>query len=225
NIFKTKELVEESVCSILEHTAADGKKYRTKFYNLDAIVSVGYRVNSINATKFRQWATSVLREYMLRGYAVHDRFERLERRMENVETKVDFFVRTALPPVEGIFYQGQIFDAYEFVSKLIKTAKKKIVLLDNYVDETILLLLSKRHAKVSAEIYTRKISKQLQLDLIQHNAQYDPIIVQTSNVFHDRFLIIDNMVYHIGASLKDLGKKLFAISKMEVEPAELLKNV
>jgi hypothetical protein len=209
----------------LEHTAADGKKYRTKFYNLDAIVSVGYRVNSINATKFRQWATSVLREYMLRGYAVHDRFERLERRMENVETKVDFFVRTALPPVEGIFYQGQIFDAYEFVSKLIKTAKKKIVLLDNYVDETILLLLSKRHAKVSAEIYTRKISKQLQLDLIQHNAQYDPIIVQTSNVFHDRFLIIDNMVYHIGASLKDLGKKLFAISKMEVEPAELLKNV
>ncbi|MDR1068235.1 MAG: virulence RhuM family protein [Clostridiales Family XIII bacterium] len=150
NIFKTKELAERSVCSILEHTATDGKRYRTKFYNLDAIISVGYRVNSINATKFRQWATSVLREYLLRGYAVNQRVERLERRMEGVEEKVDFFVRTALPPVEGIFYEGQIFDAYEFASKLIKSSKTSIVLIDNYVDETVLGLLAKRGKTVSA---------------------------------------------------------------------------
>jgi hypothetical protein len=161
----------------------------------------------------------------MRGYVANHRIERLEYRMTKTEKKVDFFVRTALPPVEGIFCNGEIFDAYAFASDLIKTAEKRIILLDNYVDETALLLLSKRKKKVNAEIYTRKISKRLQLDLTQHNAQYEPITIQTSSVLHDRFLIIDNTVYHIGASLKDLGKKLFAFSKMEVKPSELLKSI
>jgi hypothetical protein len=222
NIFKTKELIEKSVCSILERTAPDGKNYRTKFYNLDAIISVGYRVNSINATKFRQWATSVLREYMLRGYAVHDRFERLERRMDGVESKVDFFVKTALPPIEGIFYEGQIFDAYEFVSKLVRSAKRRIVLIDNYADESILGLLAKRKRAVSATIYTSQLSKALQADLDKHNAQYSPIAIERTSGVHDRFMIIDENVYHIGASIKDLGKKLFAFSKMSSDAEELL---
>jgi hypothetical protein len=221
NIFKTKELIEKSVCSILERTATDGKSYRTKFYNLDAIISVGYRVNSINATKFRQWATSILREYLLRGYTVHQRFDRLERRMGNVESKVDFFVKTALPPVEGVFFEGQIFDAYEFVSKLVRSAKKRIVLMDNYVDESVLGLLAKRKKAVSATIYTLKIGKTLQTDLDKHNAQYSPIDIKNISGVHDRFMIIDENVYHIGASIKDLGKKLFAFSKMGIDAGEL----
>jgi hypothetical protein len=222
NIFTSGELDESSVVSILEITAADGKRYKTRNYNLDAIISVGYRVNSINATKFRQWATSVLREYMLRGYAVHARFERLERRMDGVERKVDFFVKTALPPVEGIFYEGQIFDAYEFVSKLVKSAKKRVVLIDNYMDESTLGLLAKRKRAVSATIYTSKISKALKADLDKHNAQYSPIAIERTSGVHDRFMIIDENVYHIGASIKDLGKKLFAFSKMSISARELL---
>jgi hypothetical protein len=222
NIFLSGELDESSVVSILEITAADGKRYKTKNYSLDAIISVGYRVNSINATKFRQWATSVLREYMLRGYAVHGRFERLERRMDGVERKVDFFVRTALPPVEGIFYGGQIFDAYEFVSKLVKSAKRRIVIIDNYVDESVLGLLLKRKKAVSATIYTSRISKTLKADLDKHNMQYSPISIERISGIHDRFVIIDENVYHIGASIKDLGKKLFAFSKMSINAEELL---
>jgi hypothetical protein len=225
NIFKTKELIEKSVCSILEHTATDGKRYRTKFYNLDAIISVGYRVNSINATKFRQWATSVLRDYLFRGYAVNQRVERLERRMENVEEKVGFFVRIALPPVEGIFCEGQIFDAYEFASKLVKSAKKNIALVDNYVDETVLGLLAKRRKVTSATIYTAKISKALQRDLDKHNEQYSPITIERTSGVHDRFLIIDDNVYHLGASIKDLGKKLFAFSEMRINAKELLDSL
>ena len=133
NIFKSGELDENSVHSILEYTAADGKLYKTRFYNLDAILSVGYRVNSINATMFRKWASSVLKEYLLKGYSINQRFERLEHRMSHAEEKIDFFVRTALPPVEGIFYDGQVFDAYTFVSDLVRSAKSRIVLFDNYV--------------------------------------------------------------------------------------------
>jgi hypothetical protein len=194
-------------------------------YSLDVIISVGYRVKSQRGTQFRIWATGVLKEYLLRGAAVNQRIDRLEKRMGSVEDKVDFFVKTALPPNEGVFFEGQIFDAYILASDLIKKAKKRIVLLDNYVDETVLLLLSKRRTAATATIYTRKISKQLQLDISRHNAQYEPITVQTSAAFHDRFLIIDNTVYHIGASLKDLGKKLFAFSKMGLKPIELLKNI
>jgi hypothetical protein len=168
NIFKSGELDEKEVCSILElttiHGAIAGKMQiqQVKIYNLDAILSVGYRVNSINATMFRRWANRVLKDYILKGYAVNQRFERVERRLENVEDKINFFVRTSLPPVEGVFYDGQIFDAYKFEEK--------------------------------------------------------------PNI-HDRFLLLDNDLYHIGASLKDLGKKLFAFSKMEMSAEELLKNI
>ena len=225
NIFNSGELIEKAVCSILEHTAGDGKIYQTKFYNLDAILSVGYRVNSVNATLFRIWTTRILKEYLLRGHAFNQRVERLEHRVTETEKKIDFFVKTSLPPVEGIFYDGQIFDAYKFVAGLVKSAKKSITLIDNYVDETVLLLLSKRRKGVDAVIYTAQISPQLQLDLQKHNAQYPPVTVNIFTRSHDRFLFIDDAVYHIGASLKDLGKKWFAFSKMELDAKTLLKNI
>ena len=216
NIFKSGELDENSVHSILEYTAADGKIYKTKFYNLDAILSVGYRVNSINATMFRKWANNVLKDYLLKGYSVNQRFERLEQRVSKTEEKIDFFVRMALPPVEGIFFDGQIFDAYTFISDLVRSAKSRIILFDNYVDDTVLTLLDKRADGVSAQIFTRSISRQLSLDLQRHNAQYRPIAIEAFQNTHDRFLCIDETVYHIGASLKDLGKKWFAFSRMVI---------
>ena len=216
NIFKSGELDEFSVSSILEHTASDGKTYQTQFYNLDAILSVGYRVNSINATMFRKWANNVLKDYLLKGYTINQRFERLEQRVSKTEEKIDFFVRTALPPVEGIFFDGQIFDAYTFVSDLVRSAKSRIILFDNYVDDTVLTLLDKRADGVSAQIYTRNITQQLALYLQRHNAQYHPIAIDAFQNAHDRFLCIDDTVYHLGASLKDLGKKWFAFSRMEL---------
>ena len=223
NIFNSGELDEFSVSSILEHTASDGKTYQTQFFNLDAILSVGYRVNSINATIFRKWANSVLKDYLLRGYSINQRFERLEHRMSHVEEKIDFFIHTSLPPVEGIFFDGQIFDAHTFVSDLIRSAKSCIILFDNYVDDTVLTLLDKRTNGVSAQIYTRSITPLLALDLQRHNAQYQPIAINEFQNAHDRFLCIDDTVYHIGASLKDLGKKWFAFSRMEIG-AEALRG-
>lgn len=196
-----------------------------KHYNLDVIISVGYRVKSQRGTQFRIWATNILREYLLRGYAVNQRFEQLERRVDGIEKQVGFFVKTALPPVEGIFFDGQLFDAYEFVCKLVKSAKKRIILIDNYVDETVLGLLAKRKDKVSATIHTARISNALQADINKHNAQYPPITVAIATNVHDRFLIIDNDVYHIGASVKDLGKKMFAFSKMGFTPKEILQRL
>ena len=220
-----EELDTGSVVANFATTAADGKVYHTDHYNLDMTISVGYRVKSNRGVEFRRWATQVLKEYTLRGYSVTQRFERLESRVTKTERQIEFFVKATLPPHEGVFFNGQIFDAYAFASDLIKRATKRVILLDNYIDETVLLILSKRKSTAKAEIYTQKISKQLQLDLTQHNAQYSPITIRTSLVLHDRFLIIDNTVYHLGASLKDLGKKLFAFSKMEIKPTELLKNV
>ena len=208
NIFSSEELKEDSVCSILELTASDGKNYKTKVYNLDAILSVGYRVNSKNATLFRRWASTVLKEHLLKGYSINRRLSELEKTVALHSEKIDFFVRTSLPPVEGIFYDGQIFDAYKFATDLIKSAKTSLVLIDNYVDESVLLMLSKRNPGVSATVYTQRITPQLQLDLNKHNDQYPPINMRTYRNGHDRFLIIDDReVYHIGASLKDLGKK------------------
>lgn len=233
NIFNSGELVEKSVSSILEHTAADGKTYRTKFYNLDAIISVGYRVNSQNATKFRQWANKVLKEYLLKGYAINRRVKQLEKTVarhdEQVakhQEQIDFFVRTSLPPVEGIFYDGQIFDAYAFVTGLIKSARKSLILIDNYVDENVLFMFAKRNPGVSAVIYTAKITRELQLDLERNNTQYPQVSLKVYGKAHDRFLIIDNReIYHIGASLKDLGKKLFAFSRLRVDPEVLIRKL
>jgi predicted XRE-type DNA-binding protein len=221
NIFSSGELQETAVYSILEYTAADGKDYKTGFDNLDAILSVGYRVNSQNATQFRIWASGILRDYLLRGYAVSQRIDRIERKLKEHEGKFDLMLKTALPPKEGIFYDGKIFDAYVFASELIKSAKKTIVLIDNYVDESVLLLLSKRKPEVSATIHTVAGSV-FALDLKKHNLQYPPVTVHPFNRSHDRFLIIDGVVYHIGASLKDLGKKWFAFSRMETGSDRIL---
>lgn len=235
NIFQSGELNENSVCSILELTASDGKSYKTKTYNLDAIISVGYRVNSKNATLFRRWASQVLKDYLLKGHVINQRISNLEQRVDakflsydmqltRLNEKVDF-VRTSLPPVEGIFFDGQIFDAYAFATNLIKSAKNSLILIDNYIDENTLLMLSKRTTGVDATIYTQRITPQLQLDLTRHNNQYPPINIRTYRQAHDRFLIIDRSdVYHIGASLKDLGKKLFAFSKMDI-PASILTKL
>ena len=226
NIFKSGELDEDSVRSILEHTAADGKIYRTQFYNLDAILSVGYRVNSRNATIFRKWANKVLKDYLLRGYAINQRLielsDRMDRRLLEQDGKiaairkdVDFFVRSSIQPKEGIFFDGQIFDAYAFVAGLIRKANKRIVVIDSYVDDSVLVQLSKRRPGVKVDIYDGKISQQLRQDIARHNAQYPGVTLHSYKKAHDRFLIIDEEVYHIGHSLKDLGKKLFAFSKMD----------
>ena len=228
NIFKEGELVKDSVWAKFAYTASDGKVYQVDYYNLDVIISVGYRVKSHRGTQFRQWANKVLKEYLLKGYSVNQRLKSLEEKVDTkllqhdkqldyLTDKVDFFVRTSLPPVEGIFYDGQIFDAYKFATDLIRTAKKSILLIDNYVDDSVLLMLSKRDKGVTATICTHTISNQLNLDIQKHNSQYPRIDVKTYKQSHDRFLIIDNTdVYHIGASLKDLGKKMFAFSKLDI---------
>ena len=220
NIFKEKELEEKSNVHFLHFANSDKP---VKIYSLDIIISVGYRVKSQRGTQFRIWANKVLKEYLLKGYAVNRRLTTLENTVAEHSKKIDFFVRTSLPPVEGIFYDGQIFDAYAFATNLIRSAKKSIVLIDNYVDESVLLMLSKRGEAVGADIYTQSVSRQLQLDLERHNSQYPPIGIHTYRQSHDRFLIIDNSdVYHIGASLKDLGKKMFAFSKMGIPAGEIL---
>ena len=210
-------------------TASDGKTYSVEHYNLDVILSVGYRVKSSRGVQFRRWANMTLKEYMIRGYAVNTRLRQIETQIEKHDQqlkvfgeKIDYFVRTSIPPVEGVFYDGQIFDAYAFVADLIRTANVRLVLIDNYIDESVLLLFSKRAKGVAAEIRTCRLTKELQVDAQKHNLQYPAInIIPVQNI-HDRFLIVDDVVYHIGASLKDLGKKLFAFSKMTISPQMLV---
>ena len=225
NIFKEKELSPNSVVKDSLTTATDGKKYRVKYYNLDVIISVGYRVKSIRGTQFRQWANKVLKDYLLKGYSVNRRLTELEHTVAEHSRKIDFFVRTSLPPVEGVFYDGQIFDAYKFATDLIRSAGKSLLLIDNYIYESVLLMLSKLRSGVCATVYTQKITAQLQLDIEKHNRQYPPVEMRIYNKCHDRFLIIDNTeVYHIGASLKDLGKKMFAFSRMDI-PADTITKM
>lgn len=216
-----EELSNISVVAKFATTASDGKNYKVEFYNLDMILSVGYRVKSERGVQFRIWANKILKEYLLKGYAIHSNFQKLENDVNYLKQKAEEFdvhIKTTLPPHEGIFYDGQIFDAYAFVSNIIKTVKISIVLIDNYIDESVLLLLSKRESKVLAQIYTGTISKQLQLDIEKYNSQYSPIEIIQFKKSHDRFLIIDSQeVFHIGASLKDLGKKWFAFSKMQAK--------
>ena len=236
NIFKEGELEESSVCKESLLTAADGKRYKTKLYSLDVIISVGYRVKSIRGTQFRIWANKILKDYLLRGYSVNQRLLYMEnridrrllehdKRLDDLTDKVDFFIRTSLPPKEGVFFNGQIFDAHEFICRLIKSANNRIVLIDNYVDESVLVQLDNRNADVSAVIYTGDISRTFRQSVNRHNRQYAPIDVRTADRIHDRFLIIDDTLYHIGASIKDLGKKLFAFSKLEISPDYILANI
>ena len=229
-----EELENLAVVANFATTAADGKTYYVEHYNLDMVLSIGYRVKSSRGVQFRKWANTILKEFLLKGCLICDRMSILEnqvnrklveheRRLDEYGEKIDFFVRTSLPPVEGVFYDGQIFDAYVFASDLIRLAQRRVVLIDNYVDESVLVLLSKRGAGVFADIRTGRLPQQFMLDLDRHNSQYPPVaVVQTQNI-HDRFLVVDDTVYHIGASLKDLGKKLFAFSKMGISPEMLIR--
>ena len=206
-----------------------------EYYNLDVIISVGYRVKSSQGILFRQWANKVLKDYLLRGYAVNQRIETLENRIDNklyeheqkiehLTEQVDFFVRTSLPPVEGVFHNNQVFDAHILMSDLVKQAKVRIIIIDNYVDDSVLTLLSKRKTGLIAEIYTYKKSEQFTLDLDKHNLQYPSVIVHVNKTCHDRFMIVDDKVYHIGASIKDLGQKLCAITLLNSITAEDILN-
>lgn len=227
NIYEQEELDEASTVRDFRTVRLEGKRQVVRtltYYNLDAIISIGFRVNSKKGIKFRQWANRVLKDYVLKGYAINQRIERLEHTVAEHGKQIDFFVRTSLPPVEGVFCQDRIFDAYKFAADLIRSAHKSLVLIDNYVDESVLTLLSKRAGGVAATIYTARITPQLQLDLDRHNDQYPPVDIRTCSKCHDRFLIIDNhYIYHIGASLKDLGKKLFAFSRLTV-PVETITD-
>ncbi len=225
NIFKEKELDKDSVSKDFLLTASDGKKYKTKLYNLDVIISVGYRVKSINGTRFRQWATGVLRDRLLCRSGANQQLQLVESRLEakidrhsaqisDIQEKVDFFVRTSLPPVEGVFCEGQVFDAWAFASNLVRLAKRPIVLIDNFVDDSTLKLLEKRAEGVSVDIYTRPPRNALDEDLRRFQQQFYPIPVHFTAKAHDRFLLIDDTVYFVGASFKDLGKKLFAFAKL-----------
>jgi hypothetical protein len=229
NIFQEGELT--TISTVKEYLTVQvegGRKVQRKItvYNLDVIISVGYRVKSQRGTQFRIWANRVLKDYLLKGYVINQRVDRIEKKLLEHDQKFDLLIKTNLPPTEGIFYDGQIFDAYQFASDIIKSATKSIVLIDNYVDESVLTLLSKRNSEVAAMIYTASISKQLKLDLKRFNAQYPKVEVKTFTKSHDRFLIVDHAtVYHIGASLKDLGKKWFAFSKIELDAVELINKL
>lgn len=221
-----EELKNISVVAKFATTGNDGKVYQVEHYSLDMIISVGYRVKSDKGIQFRIWANKVLKDYLLKGYAIHQRIDKIEQKIIHHDQQIEQLVNTALPPKEGIFYDGQIFDAYQFVSGIIKTAKNSIILIDNYIDETVLTLLAKRKKGVKIQIFTQKISKQLQLDIDKFNAQYEKIEVTVFEKSHDRFLIIDDkLIYHIGASLKDLGKKWFAFSKIALDVEQILSKL
>ena len=236
HIFDSGELMKDATVRKFRTVRQEGNRSVTRmieYFNLDVIISVGYRVNTVRGIQFRQWANKVLKEYLLRGHSIDQRLLYMENRMDyrlaehdnqikELSGKVDFFLKTSLPPREGILFDGQIFDAYVFVSDLIKRARRRVILVDNYIDETVLTLLSKRNPGVLATIYTKKIDKALRLDLERHNDQYEPINIRTAPNIHDRFLVIDDTLYLVGASIKDLGKKLFAFSQMEASPAIIL---
>ncbi len=233
NIYAEQELEQNITCAKFAHKGSDGDQlYEYTVYNLDVIISVGYRVKSARGTKFRQWANKILKDYLLKGYAADSRYMSLEqkiteqgRQISDLQKKVDFFIRTSLPPVEGVFYDGQIFDAYLLIVKLIQQAKQSIVLIDNYVDETVLAMLGKRTQGTIATIYTKQITPDLQLAINRFNSQYPPIAVHLCRNAHDRFLIIDDTVYLFGASIKDAGKKLFAFIKMQETSATDILNL
>lgn len=232
NIFKEGELSENS--TVKEYLTVQNEglrlvKRKIQIYNLDVIISVGYRVKSPRGTQFRIWANKVLKDYLLKGHAINQRFERIEKDIHFLKNKTDEFdlqIRTSLTPNEGIFFEGKVFDAYVFAAGIIKSAKKSIVLIDNYVDESVLTMLSKRKSSVTCDIFTSHTNNQLLLDVEKHNAQYSEIALHQFTMSHDRFLIVDNsIVYHIGASLKDLGKKWFAFSKIGISAGELLQKL
>ncbi|KAF5028594.1 Virulence protein RhuM family protein [anaerobic digester metagenome] len=225
----TEELKGIPVVAKFATTATDGKTYQVEFYNLDVIITVGYRVKSSRGIQFRIWANNVLKDYLLKGHALSNRFNRIEKDVNYLKTKVeefDFQIKTNLPPKEGIFFDGQVFDAYIFVTDLIRKAKESIILIDNYIDESVLLMLSKRQSGVEVIVYTSKLTAETNLDLKKYSLQYPDITIKQFNKSHDRFLILDKKrIYHLGASLKDLGKRWFAFSVLDFEVNEILKKL
>ena len=227
NIYLEKELDENSTTEFFSVVRKEGNrlvKRELKHYNLDVIICVGYRVSSLRATKFRQWATSVLKNYIQNGYAINNhkiteqRLFALENDMQFIKSKIK---NNSLEFNQNIFFDGQIYDAYSFVNDLLKLAKSEIILIDNYIDDTVFTLFSK-YPNINFTIYTSTISKQLKLDFEKYSKQYKNISLKTFKSSHDRFLIIDKKdIYHLGASLKDLGKKWFAFSKMSLNSLNL----
>ena len=242
NIFKEGELEVNSVRKESLLTAADGKKYRTKFYNLDVIISVGYRVKSPVGTRFRQWANGVLKDYLLRGYAVHqqvmalqqinlridaqnDRIARIEGALDQQQQQLDFVVRANEKPEELLIPTGCVWDAYMFVCDLIRSAEKRIILVDNFVDDRVLTMLDKRDRGVLAEVHTR-YHEQTKLDFDKHNQQYEPIsYVQLPHAVHDRYLIVDDDVWLLGTSVKDMGRRLCTIIKVGFTPETVMTMI
>ena len=242
NIFREGELAKNSVVKECLTTASDGKNYRTKYYNLDVIISVGYRVKSSVGTRFRQWANAVLKDYLLRGYAVHqqvmalqqinlridaqnDRLTRIEDTIEQQQQQLDFVVRANEKPEELLIPTGCVWDAYMFVCDLIRSARKQLVLIDNFVDDRVLTMLDKRNTGVPATVYTR-YTKQITLDFEKHNKQYEPInYVQMPHAVHDRYLIVDDDVWLLGTSVKDMGRGLCTIIKVGFKPEEVLRRI
>jgi len=233
NIFNEGELVKEVVvanfATTTKHGAIEGKTQtmQAEHYNLDVIISVGYRVKSKQGTQFRIWATNVLRDYLLKGYALNQRMDRIENNVETLSkevNKISLQLQTQDLPTQGVFFDGQIFDAYELASRIIRSAKQEIVLIDNYIDESTLTHLAKKAKTVKVQLFTKSVSKTLALDVKKANEQYDNTFeVKELKTSHDRFLIIDGKeLYHLGASLKDLGKKWFAFSKMDENFAKLI---
>jgi hypothetical protein len=231
NIYAEEELIENSTTELFSVVQKEGSRNVTrniKFYNLDAILSVGYRVNSKRGTQFRQWATQRLKDYLLKGYAINNRMNRLEDHVQTLTEKVnqiDLQINSHLIPTQGVFFEGQIFDAYELASRIIRSAKKSIVLIDNYIDENTLTHLAKKKKGVRVILLTKNIGQQLTLDLKKAIEQYGHFEIKLFSQSHDRFLIVDGKeVYHVGASLKDLGRKWFAFSKLEAKSVEGIMN-
>jgi len=226
NVFKEGELEEKSNMQKMHIPNSDKL---VAFYNLDVIISVGYRVKSKQGTQFRIWATNVLRDYLLKGYALNQRMNRIENTVESLATKVqeiDFYIKSNDLPQKGIFYDGHVFDAYNLIADIVRKAKTSIILIDNYIDDSVFTLFTKRKEGVDFTCYTKSITKSLKLDVEKHNQQYPPIHIKELKEAHDRFLIVDGQeLYHIGASLKDLGKKWFAFSKMDLDIIAVLDKI
>ena len=232
NVFSEGELYKKATVANFAIVQIEGGRKverQIEHYNLDVIISVGYRVRSKQGTQFRIWANKVLKEYLLKGYSLNQRMNRIENNVENLIEKVnsiDLQVNSELLPNQGIFFNGQVFDAYKFVSDLIRSAKKSIIFIDNYVDESVLTHLSKKKNNVKVTILTKKISKKLDLDVKKFNEQYPSVTIEEFKDSHDRFIILDEKdLYHFGASLKDLGKKWFAFSKMDMEVLNILTKL
>ena len=233
SIFEQGELDRNSTVRKIRTVRKEGNRMverEVEFYNLEMIISVGFRVNPKSGIAFRRWANMVLKNYLLNGYAFNQRFERLEHRVANVEERQNAFdieIHAALPPTKGVFYEGQVFDARQMVEKLLHQAKHEIILIDNYVNADVLALLNESATDVKLTIYTTAVSDALQqaaqLNKKQNNR--DITLKQYGNKIHDRFLIIDDDLYHFGASIKDLGKKLFAFSKLNLDKMVILEQL